>query len=209
MNARLRRLWARMVIGRHRHPRASVAATSTRLPLVLSATALAVAVLGTTPLVATAQNVAFPRSSVGSAQLKRNAVTAAKIAPDAVRAAHVQNGSLLAADFKPGQLPQGPKGDKGDRGEEGDKGEKGDEGATNVVVRSRAGFASGGHITADCNPGERAVGGGAGWARDGRTSAVKVTDSKPWPLTGIPTGWQAGADATGEPWAVYVICSSP
>ena len=87
----------------------------TKLPLVLSATALAVAVLGTTPLVAIAQNVAFPRSSVGTAQLKRNAVTPAKIAPDAVRAAHVQNGSLLAADFKPGQIPQGPKGDRATR----------------------------------------------------------------------------------------------
>jgi len=181
----------------------------TKLPLILSATALAVAVLGATPLAAIAQNVAFPRSSVGSAQLKRGAVTAAKIAPDAVRAAHVQNGSLLAADFKPGQIPQGPKGDKGDKGEKGEKGEVGDQGATNVVVRSKAGFAGGGHMTAECNPGERAVGGGAGWASDGATSAVRVTDSKPWPLTGTPTGWQAGASATGAPWAVYVICSSP
>jgi hypothetical protein len=94
-----------------------------RLPLVLSATALAIAVLGTTPLGAIAQNAAFPRNSVGSAQLQRNAVTAAKLAPNAVRAGHVLDGSLLAADFKPGQLPQGPKGDKGDKGERGEKGE--------------------------------------------------------------------------------------
>ena len=180
-----------------------------KLPFVMSAAALAVAVLGTTPLVAIAQNVAFPRGSVGTVQLKRGAVSAAKIAPDAVRTAHVQNGSLLAADFKSGQLPQGPKGDKGDRGEKGERGEIGERGATNVVVRSKAGFSVGGHMRAECNTGERAVGGGAGWAEDGRISTVRVTDSKPWPLTGVPTGWQAGVDASGEPWAVYVICASP
>ena len=184
----------------------------TKLPLILSATALAVAVLGATPLAAIAQNVAFPRSSVGSVQLKRGAVTAAKIAPDAVRAAHVHNGSLLAADFKPGQLPQGPKGDKGDRGEKGEKGEKGDAGATNVVVRRavrQAGFLT--HTTVSCNPGERAVGGGAGEIDDGTTGALTVRDSRPTPLTGTPTGWQAAVSSTvaGLEWAVYVICSSP
>lgn len=95
------------------------------LPVVLSATALVVTVLGATPLGAIAQNAAFPRNSVGTGQLKRNAVTPAKLAPNAVRSAHVLDGSLLASDFKPGQLPQGPKGDKGDKG---DKGERGDPG---------------------------------------------------------------------------------
>lgn len=92
---------------------------SSKLPLVLSATALAVAVLGTTPLAAVAQSVAFPPNSVGSPQLKRNAVTAAKLAPNAVRSGHVLDGSLLASDFKPGQIPQGPKGDQGPPGERG------------------------------------------------------------------------------------------
>lgn len=97
-----------------------------RLPLVLSATSLVVAVLGTTPLGALAKDAAFPRNSITSLQLNRGAVTAAKIAPNAVRTAHVLDGSLLAADFKPGQLPQGPKGDKGDKGDRGDRGEKGE-----------------------------------------------------------------------------------
>ena len=59
------------------------------------------------------------RNSVGTLQLKRNAVTARKIAPNAVRGAHVLDGSLLATDFKGGQLPAGPKGDKGDKGAQG------------------------------------------------------------------------------------------
>lgn len=89
--------------------------------LAVSCLALLVALGGTG--YATALQV--PRNSVGTLQLQRNAVKPAKIAPNAVRSGHVLDGSLLAADFKPGQLPQGPKGDKGDKGEKGDKGDNG------------------------------------------------------------------------------------
>jgi hypothetical protein len=67
----------------------------------------------------------LPRNSVGNKQLKSNAVTSSK----------VRNRSLLAKDFKAGQLPdaaQGPKGDKGDKGEKGDKGDKGDTGSVDT-----------------------------------------------------------------------------
>jgi hypothetical protein len=83
--------------------------------LVVACIALGVALGGTS--YATVMNV--PKSSVGTPQLKRNAVKAAKIAPNAVRTGHVLDGSLLAADFKAGQIPQGPKGDKGDKGDNG------------------------------------------------------------------------------------------
>jgi hypothetical protein len=94
---------------------------SQKVSLVLSATSLVLVVFATTPLGAVAQSV-LPRNSVGPAQLKRNAVTARDLAPNAVRGGHVLDGSLLAADFKPGQLPQGPKGDKGDKGDKGANG---------------------------------------------------------------------------------------
>jgi hypothetical protein len=97
---------------KHRLPRPSPA-------LVVSCLALLVA-LGGTGYAAGVANL--PRSSVGTTQLKRNAVTASKIAPNAVRAGHVLNGSLLAEDFKAGQLPKGEKGDKGDKGDRGDPG---------------------------------------------------------------------------------------
>jgi hypothetical protein len=45
----------------------------------------------------------LPRNSVGSEQLKRNAVRSSK----------VKNRSLLAKDFKAGQLPRGPRGRTG------------------------------------------------------------------------------------------------
>ena len=46
-------------------------------------------------------------------------MTARKIAPNAVRGAHVLDGSLVATDFKSGQLPAGPEGDKGAQGATG------------------------------------------------------------------------------------------
>jgi hypothetical protein len=57
-------------------------------------------------------------NTVGTKQLKKNAVISSK----------VKNRSLLAVDFKAGQLPRGPKGDKGDPGAPGAPGAKGDKG---------------------------------------------------------------------------------
>jgi hypothetical protein len=76
-----------------------------RLPLVLSSTALAVALLGATPL-GNAAGELLPRGSVGTAQLQDGAVTAAK----------VKDRSLLARDFKQGQLPRGEPGPQGPAG---------------------------------------------------------------------------------------------
>jgi hypothetical protein len=77
-----------------------------RLSLTLSAIALVVALLGTTPLGEAAQEVVLPRGSVGTAELRDGAVTAAK----------VKNFSLLARDFKAGQIPRGPAGPQGPPG---------------------------------------------------------------------------------------------
>ena len=73
---------------------------------MLSATALAVAVLGTTSLGRAAIDSVLPRNSVDTAALQNGAVTAAK----------VKDRSLLAQDFKQGQLPAGPPGPQGPPG---------------------------------------------------------------------------------------------
>jgi hypothetical protein len=67
-----------------------------RLSLVLSCTALAIALLGATPLGEAARQIVLPRDSVGTAQ--------------------VRDRSLLARDFKQGQLPRGPAGPAGPPG---------------------------------------------------------------------------------------------
>ena len=90
-----------------------------RTATILAATALVVAVFGSTPLGHAAGNLILAKNSVGAPQLKRNAVTGLK----------VKNGTLMAADFKAGQVPAGPQGPKGDPGAQGPKGDKGDTGA--------------------------------------------------------------------------------
>jgi len=60
----------------------------------------------------------LPKNSVGPRQLKKNAVTSPK----------VKDHSLLAKDFKSGQLPRGPRGPKGANGPRGPKGDTGQQG---------------------------------------------------------------------------------
>jgi hypothetical protein len=101
-----------------------------RLPspaLIVASLALAISLGGVSYAA-----VALPKNSVGRTQIRNNAVTSKK----------VKNHSLLARDFKRGQLPSGPqgltgpqgpqgaKGDTGAIGPQGDKGEKGDAGAS-------------------------------------------------------------------------------
>jgi hypothetical protein len=92
------------------------------------------------------------KNSVGPKQLKRSAVTGAK----------VKDGSLLATDFKAGQLPGGERGPTGERGPQGVAGAPG---LTDVVVRygQRIGLKDPGEVgqsLATCAPGEALTGGG-------------------------------------------------
>jgi len=66
--------------------------------------------------------MAIPKNSVGATQLKKNAVTSSKIDEGAVASLKVKDHSLLAKDFKTGQLPVGPQGPTGDTGAKGDTG---------------------------------------------------------------------------------------
>ena len=113
-------------------------------------TALAVAVLGATPVGHAAGKLVLGKSSVGAPQLKKNAVTSAK----------VKNHSLLAVDFKRGQLPAGPQGPKGDQGP------KGESGVAHLQVTNRQSpwtYVPAGAImtaSAHCQANEVATGGG-------------------------------------------------
>jgi hypothetical protein len=159
----------------------------------------------------TAYAATLPRNSVGPAQLKRNAVTSAKVKPR----------SLLASDFRRGQLPAGPEGPPGARGAEGATGARGAEGppgprgpqgpagATNVTIR--AGQQASGEATVTCAPGEVAVGGG-GISSAGTLSFLTL--SGPTPLGGgTPTGWAVALqqpNGTPDPFArAFAVCAAP
>ena len=145
----------------------------------------------------------LPKNSVGTAQLKKNAVVSTK----------VKDRTLLAADFKVGQLPAGPPGPKGDKGDRGDKGDKGDTGAPGVsdhqivTALSPADSSALKVLTVSCPSGKKLLGGGAITSPGGGSSA--------WVYYGYPSNdrtWNAGGTETPGyvgPWTLraFAICA--
>ncbi len=119
--------------------------------MVVGCAALAVALGGTS--YATVLQV--PRASVGTAQLKTGAVTTKKLASNAVTGAKVRNGSLLKADFGPGQLPAGPTGPQGPAGAPGVSA------VERVEAASVNNSTSPKSVQIACPAGKRLLGGGA------------------------------------------------
>jgi hypothetical protein len=153
--------------------------------------------------------IKLPANSVGTAQLQSNAVTSPK----------VLDGSLLAADFKAGQLPvgqRGPKGPAGPVGLAGPAGSQGPAGPAGGVSGLEVIYAAsvGGAFTvksseAHCPAGKKVTGGGSAIA--GETNA-RVTVSAPGAVPN-PTSWYVEAiepTATGESWTLYAyaVCAN-
>lgn len=143
--------------------------------LAISCVALTVALGGTS--YATVLNV--PDNSVGTAKIKNGAVTTPKLKNDAVTelkiragavtSSEVKNSSLLAADFRPGQLPAGPAGSQGPAGISGFQ---------RFDVLSASSSASSREARVTCPTGKRPVGGGARVIGRGAV-AVSITESFP------------------------------
>lgn len=98
---------------------------------VTSTMALVIALGGTSYAAAT-----LPRNSVGTPQIKRNAVGSAQIKSNAIGSVKIRDGSLLARDFAPGQLPTaqvGAAGTQGPRGQIGPMGPTGPTGAAGAA----------------------------------------------------------------------------
>lgn len=143
-------------------------------------------------------------------KIKNNAVNSAKVAPR----------SLRASDFALGQIPRGPQGLQGIQGIDGKPGNDGKNGATNLVVRTTlVGSSLGATNKADCNDGERAIGGGVSRS-DGSYSANDVIGSS-FPIADKATFTPAPAGSTATAWfsgiklnpaaasTFYVVCASP
>ena len=138
----------------------------------------------------------LPAKSVGTKQLRAGAV----------KSSAVKDRSLLARDFKAGQLPAGAQGLPGSTGATGAVGTNG---ATNVTMRwASSGGAQTGQV--NCLAGERATGGGYGVAP---ASSLRFTSSTPEPnvIGAAPTGWSvtAASPFTPEFFSIYVVCAAP
>jgi hypothetical protein len=140
--------------------------------------------------------VNVPVNSVGTPQLKANAVVSSK----------VKDGSLLATDFKAGQLPAGPPGPQGDTGNSGPPGLSGYQIVTGQSVQVNSIYNS---VSLNCPAGKKAIGGGGGTGGgivpgDG----PYITDSTPF-VDG--TGWlvdTARATSGYSTLVGYVICAT-
>jgi hypothetical protein len=165
-----------------------------KLPIILSTTALVVAVLGATPVGEAAMNT-VGRNSVGTIHLRTNAVTSIK----------VRNGSLLRADFRAGQIPAGPAGPSGPAGPAGPPGASG---LQTVFTTSAVNSTTTRTLTAVCPSGKVAIGGGVS-VTPSTVTEVGLSTS----YLANPTTWTASAreiDATASNWGlnVVVICAT-
>ena len=181
--------------------------------LVVSTLALLFALTGT----GIAAVAALPRNSVGTAQLRNNAVTSSK----------VRNRSLLARDFKRGQLPRGPIGPAGQPGAPGSPGPMGPTGPAGTTGAAfhesdaAAGPGARAFAIAACPTGQRALGGGVYLGDSTPDNQDAIIRSAPVNSTGgtgftlltagqTPNAWYGeafNAGANGATVRVYVICA--
>lgn len=181
-----------------------------KLAVVLSGTALLVALLGSTSAGQAALNAVMPVPLAKRAYLADTAKNAVRV--DSLKASRIATPGMLVPLDSSGKFPASV----GAVGPKGDPGPKGNDGATHVVVRESDPFTSNGdayvNVVANCASGEVAVGGGGGETLDTGAGGVTLIDSKPYHNTvgGTPTGWFANLHiAKGSTGAAYAICVKP
>lgn len=172
--------------------------------VVVAYLALFVALGGSSYAAITVTGKNVKNSSLTGKDIKNNSLTGRDV--KGIKSGDVTDHSLLAKDFKTGQVPPGPKGDRGPSG------------ATSVVMRSSTDASTtGGNRAVSCNPGERAVGGGVGRTAGGTSSSdtfeggSPFTDGSPTTAGSTPTAWDSGVHSTppSTSWTWYAICVAP
>lgn len=191
-----------------------------RLPLLLSATALAVALLGSTPLGEAARDLA---SSVPPFAKKAGYANRAGFAQNAgavggIKASRAPRTGFLVPLGAGGKFPasvgqagpQGVAGPKGDKGDTGGTGPQGPAGISELELVSAASanntLAGLKEVTASCPSGKKVVGGGARIVSSPGAAYVARTR----PVADL-SGWEAqgNADTSGSFWGVdaYALCA--
>lgn len=163
--------------------------------------------VATLALFAALGGTSYAAIKITGKNVKNGSLTGADVKNSSLTSTDLKDRSLLSKDFKAGQLPAGPKGDKGDAGAAGAAG------ATNVTTRVSTVSAPVGSsdVTASCQAGEKAVGGGASYTND--EPEITVQQTKPAPPTdgSTPTGWTVRYEVTGIPHTVsaLAVCARP
>lgn len=189
-----------------------------RLPIILSATALLVALFGSTPLGAAARGVA---GAVVPPFAKRSGYATTAGSVNGIKAARTARPGYLVSLQANGKFPVsvGQAGRPGNTGEKGPTGPKGDAGAAGAagppglselqVLTAQTGSDSAGlkTIGVDCPSGKKALGGGA--VENASSDPIAITNTNP---KGDGGGWTAQAreiNSTSVNWAltVYAICA--
>jgi hypothetical protein len=121
--------------------------------------------------------VALGGTSIAAVSLKRGQVKSQHLAGNAVTSPKVRNGSLLAGDFRAGQLPAGERGQQGERGAPGAPGANGTNGA---------------------NGSDGADGGGGTAGAPGIDATAPAGAVMFFNLAACPTGWDELTTAQGR-----------
>ena len=172
-----------------------------RLPLVLSAAALAVALLGATPLGEAARN------AVPLALFAKNSDKV-----DGIHASRIPRAGYLVPLGSNGRFPPavGAVGPAGPAGPAGAAGPPGVSGLVLVSDDTAADSSSPKATQAVCPTGKKVLGGGSELTANAAGSAVAVQDSHPQPSG---SGWYASAAETAAfapSWAlrVWAVCAT-
>ena len=184
-----------------------------RLPLVLSITALAVAVLGSTPAGHAVVSAVPPFAK--KAHYADKAGNASAV--NGIKAARKPKPRFLVPLNGRGKLPAsvlaaGPAGPQGKMGPQGPKGDTGPPGISAYeLVHNASAFDSIDAKSAlvNCPEGKKVIGGGTDVSPFSEPTAVRQS----FPFTGQPSGWFGNAyetTPTSESWSlfVYAICAN-
>ena len=172
-----------------------------RLPVVLSFTALAIALLGSTSV-----GHAFSAGVAKRAVFAKNAG-----AVNHIKASRTPRPGMLVPLGQDGKFPAsvglaGPKGEKGDKGDTGAQGPAGLSGYGYYIERGDLLAGDAGTLSVLCPAGQKVLGGGVS-STDPRN--LRVTESAP--LIEEPNGWGAGVyNGSNATVAAYVwaICAN-
>ena len=188
-----------------------------RLPIILSATALAVALFGSTPLGNAARTIAgkvppfAAKAGYATNSGSVNGIKASRNARPGYLIALGANGKFPRSIGQAGPSgPPGPHGDKGDKGDKGDAGPTGQPGLSGLQVvsaNSNSDSAALKTLGIDCPTGKKAIGGGA--VQNAAGDPIAIINSSPKGDTGW-TGQAREMVGTNASWSmsVYVVCAN-